>query len=81
MELKKQTPLENPSAKKTVTAKLPKLSITKFNGDNIDWNRFWNKFTEEINKAGMAAITKFSYLKEFLVPKVVLVYRCVILHS
>ena len=63
MELKKSTPLENPSAEKALTAKLPKLSITKFNGEYIDWNIFWNKFTEEIDKSGMVSITKFSYLK------------------
>ena len=51
-------------------AKLPKLTITKFNGTNIDWTRFWGQFTEGIDKSEMAAITKFSYLKEFVDPKV-----------
>ena len=51
-------------------AKLPKLTITKFNGTNLDWNRFWGQFTEGIDKSEMAAITKFSYLKEFVDPKV-----------
>ena len=51
-------------------AKLPKLAITKFNGTNLDWTRFWGQFTEGIDKSGMAAITKFSYLKEFVVPTV-----------
>ena len=52
------------------TAKLPKLSITKFNGTHLDWRRFWSQFVEEIDKSGMAPITKFSYLKEFVEPKV-----------
>ena len=52
------------------TAKLPKLSITKFNGTHLAWRRFWSQFVEEIDKSGMAPITKFSYLKEFVVPKV-----------
>ena len=51
-------------------AKLPKLTITKFNGTNLDWTRFWGQFTEGIDKSNMAAITKFSYLKEFVDPKV-----------
>ena len=52
------------------SAKLPKLTITKFNGTNLDWNRFWGQFTEGIDKSEMAAISKFSYLKEFVDPKV-----------
>ena len=47
-------------------AKLPKLTITKFDGTYLDWNRFWGQFTEAIDKTGMVAITKFSYLKEFV---------------
>lgn len=51
-------------------AKLPKLTITKFDGTYLDWNRFWGQFTEAIDKTGMVAITKFSYLKEFVDLKV-----------
>ena len=50
-------------------AKLPKLVITKFNGTFQDWPRFWAQFTESIDKAAIAGVTKFSYLKELLVPK------------
>ena len=63
------------SQKQGAVAKLPKLTITKFNGTNLDWTRFWGQFTEGIGKANMAAITKFSYLKEFVVPKVRKRYR------
>ena len=58
------------SKQSAATAKLPKLTITKFNGTNLDWNRFWGQFVEGIDKSEMAAITKFSYLKEFVDPKV-----------
>ena len=51
-------------------AKLPRLTITKFDGTYLDWNRFWGQFTEPIGKTGMVAITKFSYLKEFVDLKV-----------
>ena len=51
-----------------VVAKL--LTITKFNGTNLDWTRFWDQFTEGNDKTCMAAITKFSYLKELVVPNV-----------
>jgi hypothetical protein len=63
MALKKSAPLEKPSTEKALTVKLPKISITKFNDEYIDWNRFWKQFAEEIDKSGMAPITKFSYLK------------------
>ena len=51
-------------------ANLPKLVITKFNGTSMDWLRFWNQFQAEIDKADVAAVTKFSYLKELVDPKV-----------
>ena len=54
----------------TTRAKLPKLSITKFSGTNLDWTRFWGQFSEGVDKSQMADITKFSYLKEFVDPKV-----------
>ncbi|XP_028408199.1 uncharacterized protein LOC114530777 [Dendronephthya gigantea] len=51
-------------------AKLPKLIITKFNGTPVDWLRFWNQFEAEVDKADVAPVTKFSYLKELVDPKV-----------
>ena len=58
------------NAKKTVTAKLPKLSITKFDGTFTNWLPFWNKFEAEIDKTELAPVAKFAYLKELLEPKV-----------
>ena len=53
------------------TAKLPKLVISKFDGSFMDWPRFWGQFNEAIDKS---SITKFTYLRELLSPKV---KRCV----
>ena len=53
-----------------VQAKLPKLQITKFNGQFSDWLRFWNQFIAIIDSQNISPITKFSYLKEHLDPKV-----------
>ena len=50
--------------------KLPKLVITKFKGVQADWLRFWNQFQSGIDNADIAQVTKFSYLKELLDPKV-----------
>ena len=47
-------------------AKLPKLTITKFDGTYMDWPRFWGQFTETIDKMNVQPITKFSYLRELL---------------
>ena len=35
-----------------------------------DWLRFWNQFQSGIDDADIAQVTKFSYLKELLDPKV-----------
>ena len=52
------------------TAKLPKLTITKFNGTFSDWLRFWNQFESVIDKQNISGVMKFSYLKNLVEPKV-----------
>ncbi|KAK3704454.1 hypothetical protein QZH41_003417 [Actinostola sp. cb2023] len=56
--------------KERINAKLPKLVITKFKGTTSDWLRFWNQFEAEIDQTEVNQITKFSYLKELLEPKI-----------
>ena len=50
--------------------RMPKLIITKFNGTPQDWLRFWGHFETQIDKSTVLALTKFSYLKELVEPKV-----------
>ncbi len=50
--------------------KLPKLVITQFKGIQTDWLRFWNQFQSGIDETDIGQVTKFSYLKELLDPKV-----------
>ena len=40
----------------------------------MDWPRFWGQFDEAIGKSSIAPISKFTYLRELLGPKV---KRCV----
>ena len=53
-----------------IRAKLPKLIISKFNGEYTDWVRFWGQFSENIDQTSIAPISKFSYLRELLGEKV-----------
>ena len=55
---------------KTPCAKLPKLSITRFDGTFAQWLPFWNKFKAEIDSTDLPPVTKFAYLKELVEPKV-----------
>ena len=55
---------------KVSSVKLPKLIISKYDGSYERWLSFWNKFEAEIDSTTLHAITKFSYLKELLEPKV-----------
>ena len=45
-------------------AKLPKLPITKFNGNIEAWLPFWGKFSSEIDSTNLSTLTKFSCLTE-----------------
>ena len=55
---------------KPAAKKLPKLSITKFDGKFASWLSFWNKFEAEIDSTALPPVTKFAYLKELVEPKV-----------
>ena len=57
---------ESRSVKDEIQAKLQKLTITKFNGTFQDWTRFWNQFSETIDKTGIRNVAKFAYLRELL---------------
>ena len=70
LEMKKKNEDKDIIVNRNIQVKLPKLVITKFEGTHLDWFRFWNQFEIEIDKVEISAISKFSYLKEFLVPKV-----------
>ena len=60
----------NPEQAKVSSVKMPKLIISKYDGSYERWLSFWNKFEAEIDNTTLPAITKFSYLKELLEPKV-----------
>jgi hypothetical protein len=68
LRMKSELKLSSKSARRKdeIQAKLPKLSITKFNGTFQDWTRFWNQFSETINKTRIPSVTKFAYLRELL---------------
>ena len=38
--------------------KLPKLVITRFDGTNFDWFRFWNQFESQIDKCDLSRVSK-----------------------
>lgn len=54
----------------SASIKLPKLPMTKFNGNYENWLPFWNTFEAEIDKTDVPPVTKFAFLKEWLEPKV-----------
>ena len=52
---------------KDIPVKLPKLEISKFNGNVLNWQGFWDQLSSAIHtKNNISDIGKFSYLKLFL---------------
>ena len=48
---------------------MSKLIISKFEGTALDWSRFWSQFETDIDQQNhMIPVTKYSYLKDFLLP-------------
>ena len=56
--------------KKRVKPKLPDLQISKFHGTHLDWARFLNLFSSQIDKTSITDEAKFPYLRRLVVPKV-----------
>ena len=71
MKIRKQFEKKEEKKKEDPKAKLPKLVNSKFKGTAWDWFRFWNQFETEIDQQdNITPVTKYSYLKEFLLPHV-----------
>ena len=51
---------------KRSVVKLPKLSMTPFNGTVIDYVRFENQFIAMVDSQNVSPVTKLSHLKELL---------------
>jgi len=49
-----------------VEAKLPKLSLPKFDGDFLNWSSFWDQFKAIVDKSSLPDVTKFTYLQSLL---------------
>ena len=56
--------------KSTPAVKLPKISITKFNGTPLDWVCFKGQFDVMVDSQKVHGVTKFSHLKELVEPRV-----------
>ena len=69
-EFEKKLEEDKSKSAKESGAKLPKLTITKFQGTHLDWLRFWNQFENEIDRAAITQVATSSYLKELLIPKI-----------
>ena len=72
---KKETPINTDSLEnisnyaEQIKCKLPKLVITEFDGNVLNWQTFWGQFESRIHsKINVNNIDKFSYLKSFLCP-------------
>ena len=50
--------------------KAPKLVISPFIGNHIDFFLFWNQFETQMDKSDLHCMTKLSYLNEMFVSKV-----------
>jgi hypothetical protein len=59
---------EKKIAEKTV--RLPKLSLTRFNGKPHDWVRFKGQFVAMVDSQSVPSIPKFSHLKELVEPSI-----------
>ena len=70
MEMRKQFEKKEGKKKEDPQAKLPKLVISKFEGTALDGFTFWNQFDTGIDQQDhISPVTKYSYLKEFLLPR------------
>ena len=62
--------IAEPQQTQVLKWKLPKLDIEPFGGTHLDWPRFWNQFLAEVDNVPIATVTKFSYLRKYILPNV-----------
>ena len=61
LEFQKALEASRQSQAEAISAKLPKLSITKFDGTYENWLLFWNIFVAEIGSTDLSPVTKLAY--------------------
>ena len=62
-------PSTPPNSVEEISCKLPKLVISPFDGNTLNWTTFWDQFESSIHsKRGISDMDKFSYLRSFLAP-------------
>ena len=67
LDISNQGSAPRPTQIQDVRIKVPKLELSKFDGDIINWQGFWDQFLIAIHENdSLADIDKFSYLKSFL---------------
>ena len=69
-ELQKSSRIRGEDNNKDSKCRLPKLVISQLNGTHIDYFKFWDQFETQIDKSELSSVTKLSYLKEMVIPKV-----------
>ena len=62
--------IEMEKAAKAARAKLPELKITPFNGTSVDWIRFENMFTSQIQSKPLSDEEKYGYIWSWWPPEV-----------
>ena len=62
-------PSTTPTPVEEISCNLPKLVISPFDGNTLNWTTFWDQFESSIHsKRGISDIDKLSYLRSFLAP-------------
>jgi hypothetical protein len=57
------------TARPPISAKLPKLQIHRYDGEVLDWTRFWSQFSSSVgSQANLSTVDKFNYLRSLLGP-------------
>ncbi|XP_057294726.1 uncharacterized protein LOC130623273 [Hydractinia symbiolongicarpus] len=58
---------ESTRSVKKKSMRLPKIELSKFNGNPLNWPSFWDQFNSAINdNDSLNAIDKFNYLKRYV---------------
>ena len=65
-QLNRKPVIQPPASASTKRAKLPKLELTRFNGDILAWPSFWQKFKSLVHSADIPDVDKLTHLDNIL---------------
>lgn len=63
---RKRASITNSGENLNITSKLPRMELSKFDGDVLKWYQFWDQFSSNVDSRNISDVDKLLYLQSIL---------------